>query len=177
MKQVAILLILAALTLGCNSNPGHIILTPSPDYQATIDVALAEKAACGEGWYQTMGALNDCLLRPTQTPHVIVVTPVPPTPTPVALVSCVDAPLGTKVQITTRTTVRYWHSDASNNLGQADVGAIGQLIDKSMDDDALWWWRLVSIETNDYPYGTKDGDPLKGWVKAIYSGCVPPKPQ
>lgn len=161
----------------CTSNPTPIIPTPRPDYEATIAVLQADKAACGEGWYQTMGALNDCLQRPMATPKVIVVTPVPPpTATPVPWVSCESANYDWTVVVHTGTTVREWHDDTAQNLGYADIGATGRLIDKSMDADALWWWRAEGIRTGDYPYGEKDGDPLKGWVKAIYSGCVPPIP-
>jgi hypothetical protein len=167
------MVLIVVLLIGCVPTPAS---TPRPDYQATIDVALADKAACGEGWYQTMGALNQCLTRPTGTPNVVVWTPVPPTPTAVALVSCKDAPIGTKVVVTQGTTARYWHDEISGkNLGYAQAGASGTLIDKSMDADALWWWRVQGLRTGDFPYGSRDGEPLKAWVKAIYSACVPPK--
>jgi hypothetical protein len=35
--------------------------------------------------------------------------------------------------------------------------------------------RVEGLRTGDYPHGEKDGDPLKAWVKALYSGCIPPK--
>jgi hypothetical protein len=175
MKLTSLMVIVAAMVgfmYGCNAATP----TPGPDYEATIAAVQADKAACGEGWYQTMGALNECLQRPTQTPHVIVVTPVPPTPIPVTptppypanLVKCDEAPLGTRMYVTTRTTVRFWHSTGSNNLGQAEAGESGILKDKSKDADADWWWRADGLVTNDHPYG------ITGWVKAIYAGCVPP---
>lgn len=176
LLTLLIALVVSALLSGCT----HWTLatpTPGPDYQATIDVAQARLTECLMANHGMGVALDECRMRPTQTPHVIVVTPVPPTlvpvtatpPYPANLVACDEAPLGTRLYVTTRTTVRYWHSEASNNLGQAAAGESGVLIDKSKDADALWWWRADGLVTNDHPYGTK------GWVKAIYSGCVPPK--
>lgn len=170
------LTVLAALAIvfvlaGCT-----VPTTPTLNYEATLAYVQADLAICSEALGECDEAIAAYWSLPTQTPFVIVVTPVPPLPTATPLaVSCEEAPLGTKVRVTTRTTVRYWHDDASNNLGQAEVGATATLIDKSMDADALWWWRVEGIRTNDYPYGEKDGDPLKGWVKAMYAGCVPPK--
>jgi hypothetical protein len=147
----------------CTATP-----TPGPDYGATLTAVAYDLDTCNM-------TLENCQNQPTQTPHVIVVTPVPPTPLPITptppypanLVKCDEAPLGTRMYVTTRTTVRFWHSTGSNNIGQAEAGESGILKDKSKDADADWWWRADGLVTNDHPYG------ITGWVKAVYAGCVP----
>lgn len=163
--SMLILVILALLLASCVPAP-----TPGLNYEATLAYVEAGLANCE-------GELFGCMAQPTQTPHVIVVTPIPPTPMPVTatppypgnLVKCDEAPIGTTLYVTTRTTVRYWHAVDSNNLGQAEAGEAGKLIDKSKDANGLWWWRAEGLRTNDHPYG------VTGWVKASVSACVPPK--
>lgn len=164
-------LIVGLMLSGCVPAP-----VPTPDYQATIAAVETASAYCADKVYL-------CETRPTQTPHVIVVTPVSPTLVPVTatppypsnLVSCKDAPLGTRIYATNGATLRYWHSKTSNNLGQAYVGTWGMLIDKAFDDNHEPWYREQGMRTNDFPYGTKDGEPMKAWIGEYSSGCVPPK--
>lgn len=181
MRLTSLMIIVAAMVgfaYGCNAATP----TPRPDYEATIAVAQHEMSECIGELNSAQMSEAECWSQPTQTPHVIVVTPVPPTPIPVTptppypanLVSCKDAPLGTRIYATNGATLRYWHSATSNNLGQAVVGTYGMLIDKSMDDQQQAWYREQGMRTNDYPYGEKDGAPLKAWIRDNSSGCVPP---
>jgi hypothetical protein len=165
LAAVAIMLAVAA----CTPAPTPI---PGPDYRATLDgvsaeatLTAADYATCGEAWYNTMGALNECLLRPTPLPVIVTATAIP-TATPDPLVSCENKPEGTIVVIHTRTTVRGFHQDNSDNLGQAEAGERAILIDTWYDTGTgLRWIKADWISTNDYPDG------IRGYVKETYAGC------
>lgn len=148
-----------------------------PNYEATLAYVEADLGVCAEGLAECDEAYAILVNAPTQTPYIIVVTPVPPTKvptaTPPAVVSCENMDAGTIVKVVTRTTVRSYHSTTDGtNLGQAEVGTLAVLIDTWYDTGAsVRWIKADDFETNDHPEG------VRGYVKELYAGCIPPEPE
>ena len=151
-------ILLVGLLAACNSNPGHILLTPDPDYQATAAILSRDATHVAHDLEMALATEEPAPPVPTSTPTASAAS----APEYTVIQCMYRPPNGTLVRFLKPMASRECHDTRCAKQGHVVVGSI-RPVDAAYPEAEGMWLRFSYLPLEEKPYNLltwekKDGE-------------------